>query len=208
MIITQIILFFISILWVIIKIIIFITKIIIFLILTLWVIREIIIFITHYYIKKTEEYLQHKLFGSWRGPCELGLEVGPIRLGSCARPIVIRSCVGPIAWGPAQDLVTPRSGSQAPGVRSPSGRDSSMALGSCRLQPHFMPPLNSAVHSEITHNLQYLRYSVEQCNPQWINSQWTVAVKHWSILVIVNNNNNNNILYSQEKSYVFSMWDK
>jgi hypothetical protein len=25
------------------------------------------IYYTYYYIKKTEEYLQHKLFGSWRG---------------------------------------------------------------------------------------------------------------------------------------------
>jgi len=54
MIITQIIIFSISMLWVIIKIIIFITQIIIFLIWTLLIIRKIIIFITHYYIKKTE----------------------------------------------------------------------------------------------------------------------------------------------------------
>jgi hypothetical protein len=183
MIITQIILFFILILWVIIKIIIFITQIIIFLILTLWVIREIIIFITHIIIlRKLKNIYNTNYLGLGEDLCELGPEVGPIRLGSCARLIVIRSCSGPIALGPAQDLVMPRSGSQAPGVRSPSGRASSMALGSCRLQPHLMPPLNSAVHSEITHNLQYPCYSAEQCNPQWINSQWTVApatVKHW-----------------------------
>ena len=48
--------------------------------------------------------------------------------------------------------------------------------------PH--APTNSAIHSENTHSLQYLRYSAEQCNPQW--TIFYATVKHWLILIIVN----------------------
>ena len=63
---TQIIIFFISTLWVIIIIIIFITQIIIFLIWTLWIIREKIICITHIII------LTHTWLGADASKSNLG----------------------------------------------------------------------------------------------------------------------------------------
>jgi len=61
---------------------------------------------------------------------------------------------------------TPKPDSQALGVCNSSKRASSLALGFCRLQPHHMPPPNSAAHSVSTHSLQYLCYSAKQCNPR------------------------------------------
>ena len=89
MIIAQIIAFCISILWVIIKIIIFITQVIIFLIWTLWIVWETIIFITHYYIKKTN-------VGSGMDASRSNMELG----GDASRPI---SMLGEDASGP-EDL--------------------------------------------------------------------------------------------------------
>jgi len=54
----------------------------------------------------------------------------------------------------------PRQAAQAPGACLQPGAWDILAAAS------HMPLLNSAIHNEFTHSVQYPRYSADQCNPQ------------------------------------------
>ena len=93
-------------------------------------------------------------------------------MGPDARPIPLESEVMtqvplvPNPTLPKRHVCAGMCPAQAPRVHwgMPSARPAWRLVLQAAASPH--APTNSAIHSENTHSLQYLRYSAEQCNPQ------------------------------------------